>query len=125
MDDLQSFFWLILWSIAAHLNPGKNTQAEARAMLDSLEQSNLKAIASAKTTMLTESFVRNGQDMRHQLLLFKNEWVIEPVISLVIRLGSFFFMEAIASDSSTCEPSVIFPQIVDMILVALSQRPDE
>ncbi|KAF8600861.1 hypothetical protein BDV93DRAFT_608443 [Ceratobasidium sp. AG-I] len=122
---MSSFFWLILWSVAAHLGPGENAQDDARAMLNSLEQFDLDAIAVFKTAMLTKSFVKNGQEMRDRLLSLGNDWIIEPVIPLIIRLGSFFFIEATAGNSSDCDPSVVFPQFVDMILVALSKRPSD
>lgn len=125
MDDLQSFFWLLLWSVAIHLDPRGHTRPGARRMLDSLEQFDLEAIAQFKTTMLTKSFAKNGREMRERLLSLENSWVGEPIISLAISLGSFFFSEATLNDSSTCDPSVVFPQVITMISEALNKRPPE
>ncbi|KAG8727374.1 hypothetical protein FRC10_006147, partial [Ceratobasidium sp. 414] len=54
MDDLESFFWVILWGVAQHVDPDEVVTRKALVILNQLDQSNLDSMAGLKLGMLTE-----------------------------------------------------------------------
>ena len=72
MDGLGSSFWLILWSATVCPISKGFTLDGTQTMLHWFERVSLDAIAQFKTTMLVHSYVKNGQEMRDQLVLLRN-----------------------------------------------------
>jgi hypothetical protein len=69
LDDLESFFWLILWSVAAHLEPGAHHPTRnALKMMNCLDQSLGSNIgAPTKASLLGMCYFNNGAKMRNEL----------------------------------------------------------
>ncbi|KAG8738979.1 hypothetical protein FRC10_006283 [Ceratobasidium sp. 414] len=122
LDDLESFFWLILWSTAAHLDPQvhKGTYA-ALTIVNNLDQLDLVGIYFCKKSLLSDCDRSGGRSIRGQLASFGNGWAKDRmIVSAIVDLGSFFYRIVDADlDTPAYEPDVVFPCVVDMILKAL------
>ncbi|KDN48247.1 hypothetical protein RSAG8_02839, partial [Rhizoctonia solani AG-8 WAC10335] len=89
-DDLESFFWLLLWSTAAHLDAGKkHPTTAAQDTLNELNQEKLKSMRSWKRAFLADAAY--PQDTARTLENFRNEWASDPMVSsTIINMGVFF-----------------------------------
>jgi hypothetical protein len=127
LDDLESFFWLILWSVAAHLDPGEEPTDDALRTLQALDRPDLEDMAGRKMRLLRECGYDNGEDMMNRLRLFNNTWASDPaVVSTTISLGRFFHMIDARTISNKQLPAAVFPYIVSIILDALGEPlPDD
>lgn len=121
IDDLQSFFWVILWSVALHLNPGVETSTQHTSdTLDALDQSSLTRLASSKVDLLIECHIDHGFKMDQKLASFKNDWASdESIIAVILGLGDLFAQLQLKMIRALT-PAVIFPRVVDIILDALA-----
>ncbi|KAG8775878.1 hypothetical protein FRC12_001224 [Ceratobasidium sp. 428] len=127
MDDLESFFWVILWCVAEHVDANSNSQKVAEQIqgaapiLNLLDQFKLENIASAKFELLGGCFHEDGAIMKRALASCKNSWAADPMIAkLVLKMGAYFVAvrrEKIAK----YKPVKVFPVIVKMIVDALEQ----
>jgi hypothetical protein len=121
LDDLESFFWLILWSVVTHLDPGAGRPTQsALNMLNSLDISYENADAAHTKRSLLDTCSRlGGHEMLDELALFQNTWASDPMVtSVIIRLGSYFHgidPRRIASYA----PLDVFPFITKIFLDAL------
>ncbi|KAG8729493.1 hypothetical protein FRC10_003860 [Ceratobasidium sp. 414] len=122
LDDLESFFWLILWSTAAHLDPQvhKGTSAALK-IINGLDQPRLENISAHKRALLSDCDRSGGRSIRKQLASFGNAWAKDSmIVSVIVDLGSFFYkIEDDDLDNPDYEPDVVFPHVVDTILRAL------
>lgn len=127
MDDLESFFWLLVWSVAGHLDPEqKAVSSKALETLHMLDNDHMPSIASFKTQILLDCSINEGSDMLDQLDSFQNNWAThDSVISIILAMGKYFFDEVYSSRGLTHAPSVVFPQIVKMISEELPLEPSE
>jgi hypothetical protein len=128
LDDLESFFWLILWSVAARLEHGVVEPTEdALEVLGDLDQTRLTHIASLKRTLLRDCGLRNGNAMRDKLSAFENTWASDPaIVSTIISLGRFFYRIDTEQISSEQPPTLVFPYIASIILDVLGEPlPDD
>ncbi|KAG9124467.1 hypothetical protein FRC07_011542 [Ceratobasidium sp. 392] len=123
MDDLESFFWLILWCIAEHVDSvGAKPTREAQEMLDLLDQSNLTNIKNQKRSVLGCCADEDGAEMETTLVSWENAWAKDPaIVTLVLEMGAYFkgvkrFKLAELSDYT---PNKVFPIIVDMVMRAV------
>ncbi|KAF8600856.1 hypothetical protein BDV93DRAFT_510526 [Ceratobasidium sp. AG-I] len=115
MDDLESFFWLILWSVAAHLDPKQDPTVTVQETIDLLEQADLVQMLVNKKSLLSEC-IEGGEDIKNRLLEFKNQWATNSKISSLIHSMGQFFIRARYREHS---PTDAFPTVVDMIYAAL------
>jgi hypothetical protein len=127
LDDLESFFWLILWSVAGHLEPGVDHPTQsALNMLNSFDLSydDIRAV-HFKRSLLDTCDLHDGDEMLDELGLFNNTWGSDPMItSVVLALGAYFHgidPRKIASYT----PIDVFPFIVKTLLDALGESPAE
>ncbi|KAG8688335.1 hypothetical protein FRC09_012961 [Ceratobasidium sp. 395] len=78
MDDLESFFWVILWCVVEHVDANGNSlkvaeqTQRAAPILNLLDQFKLENIASAKLAMLAGCLLDDGDDMKNTLASCKN-----------------------------------------------------
>ncbi|CAE6481163.1 unnamed protein product [Rhizoctonia solani] len=129
MDDLESFFWLILWSVIEHVDPssdenGGNHQRTqiASSILYRLNPVDLDSatIAAAKCSLL-RTCADGGEymccTMTKKLEACGNSWATNPVIiDMVIKLGAHFeHITAKLTRFSRCTPEAEFPKIVGII----------
>ncbi|CCO35281.1 hypothetical protein BN14_09398 [Rhizoctonia solani AG-1 IB] len=129
LDDLESFFWLLLWCVVEHrdTSPGNDETIidpteEALDLLGSLDRadSQLKTISHSKESILTQC--RRGKFAR-TLQECKNSWVTEPVIiSVISQLGAYFF-DAYNDDYPYLRypPHIVFPTIVNVLTDSLEK----
>ncbi|KAG8702062.1 hypothetical protein FRC09_004970 [Ceratobasidium sp. 395] len=121
MDDLESFFWLILWCVIEHrdVRRGKATLA-AYDFLDALSQPKLKGIADKKKSVLLDCF-GTGDPIKAELANFENAWAKDPaIVSVILKLGSYFLNFRMTGSYPECTPDVAFPAFVKIIRDALS-----
>ncbi|KAG9090171.1 hypothetical protein FRC07_012166 [Ceratobasidium sp. 392] len=123
MDDLESFFWLILWCIAEHVDTlGAKPTSDAQEMLDALDQSNLASIKDRKRSILMYCADEDGAEMETILTSWDNAWAKDPaVITLVLEMGTYFkdVRRFKLSELSVYTPNKVFPIIVDMVMRAV------
>ncbi|KAG8735182.1 hypothetical protein FRC10_010903 [Ceratobasidium sp. 414] len=120
MDDLESFFWLILWCILERVEPG-NTNPGVEDLLNLLNQPNLKGIASQKSDLLASCFREDGDDMKDALALCRNSWATDPaVVDLILKMGSYFD-RITRKRIFNYTPVEVFPKIIKMITDALNR----
>lgn len=127
MDDLESFFWLLVWSVAGHLNSREKTASlQALQTLRKLDDDDLDDIASFKSMLLMQCSLNRGRNMLDRLKSFENDWAThESVTSLVLTMGKYFYDEVYSDEDLIHDPSVVFPKIVNMILDKLARGPSE
>ncbi|KAG8743004.1 hypothetical protein FRC10_000512 [Ceratobasidium sp. 414] len=122
LDDLESFFWLILWTTITHLDPQvrKRTSAALR-IINGLDQHYLVNIYAQKRTLLSDCDRSGGRSIKKQLAAFGNAWAKDSmIVSVIVDLGSFFYkIDDDDLDNPDYEPDVVFPHVIDTILKAL------
>ncbi|EUC54242.1 APH domain protein [Rhizoctonia solani AG-3 Rhs1AP] len=135
MDDLQSFFWLILWCLAEHTDPisDKNGTMNLRTegaltVLQKLDRvdSDYITMADSKIGLLVSCITTEDNavfSMKRNLQSFQNSWATNPaIVDLVINLGAHFYKIAFGRKSfSSSSPAVQFPIIVGIISEALKR----
>ncbi|CAE6399846.1 CRISPR-associated endonuclease Cas9 [Streptococcus mutans UA159] [Rhizoctonia solani] len=122
MDDIESFFWLILWSAAAHLDEGAPYPTlAAQSMLNLLNEQNSQAMAGQKIAQLAKCD-RTGNAMRKTLNRFGNSWASDPLFTDVIlkfgKLAHQYYLDM--EDEKDFSPTEVFPAVVEVIQNALS-----
>ncbi|CAE6506380.1 unnamed protein product [Rhizoctonia solani] len=124
LDDLESFFWLILWSAAAHLDAGVDSPTEsAQAMLNQLNQSNPRGMRSHKTTQLTHCHESSGYFMLEELAEYENSWALDPLFSnVIVNFGNIAYKYRFTKDNLS--PIDVFPEVVGVFQNALSDHPE-
>ncbi|KAG8701483.1 hypothetical protein FRC08_004063 [Ceratobasidium sp. 394] len=122
MDDLESFFWLIVWCVAEHVDDnGTKPTAQAQDMLDKLDQPDLGNIKNQKLAFLTYCDIDEVADTEQRLALWRNSWAKNPgIITLIVELGAYF-KKVKPRKLPTYTPTQVFPAIVDMIQRAITQ----
>lgn len=121
LDDLESFLWLILWSAAAHLDIGVDDPSNgAQYVLDSMDQSSLRALADWKRSHLSQCRSRNGGPMKELLKSFNNKWASHPVfVNVILRLGGFFQKIEYGELPEETAPVSMFSSVVDILMSEL------
>ncbi|KAB5588779.1 CRISPR-associated endonuclease Cas9 [Ceratobasidium theobromae] len=120
LDDLESFFWLIFWCAAAHLDASShNPTQDAQDELDFMDEYNLKALANWKRSKLSQCSQNSGKSMKRLLKSFKNGWASHPIfINVIVHLGCFFSETDYESLSET-KPADVFSRFVNIIFKEL------
>ncbi|KAG8739493.1 hypothetical protein FRC10_005589, partial [Ceratobasidium sp. 414] len=121
MDDLESFYWLILLCAIEHIDsPGGQATKSALALLEQLECHNINFISSIKYTLL-QHCAGKGKLMRQKLASCENSWATDPaIVSVVLKLGTYFngiYVDDLLED---CSPTEVFPVVVGVIAGALN-----
>lgn len=117
IDGLESFFWLIFWSVAAHLDPDSDPTPAAQKTIDQLEQLELDQVVSFKKSIFFEC-IGSGKRLKRRLLKFENCWVTSTVSSLILSLGKFFAKE----ESQEQDIITPFSYVVDTVWKALYEE---
>ncbi|KAF8726565.1 hypothetical protein RHS02_08152, partial [Rhizoctonia solani] len=128
MDDLESFFWLLLWCVVEHRDDGPNkngttTEPTERALQILLEldraDGNLHTIASSKASILMRCY--NGA-IEDDLEACGSSWATDPIVIGAIRkLGTYFFDPVIKRyPFAQYPPEIAFPKIVEIFTEALN-----
>ncbi|KAL5632404.1 hypothetical protein ACGC1H_005386 [Rhizoctonia solani] len=122
LDDMQSFYWLIYWSVAAHLDEGqKRPTPTAQGDLDSMNDSNLPNICSWKWRVLGYCSKRRAL-LARTLDNFGNEWASSSMFRHVIfHLGALLdkTIDEDARPSFESSPGETISAVVKTILEAL------
>ncbi|CEL63354.1 hypothetical protein RSOLAG1IB_05398 [Rhizoctonia solani AG-1 IB] len=121
LDDLESFFWLLLWCVIEHRDiiPSKNGAAadptpKASELLQLLDRhdSDFAAIAGSKSMILIDC---SRGEFEADLKACENTWATDPIIIDVIQqLGAYFHDIPRHRDLSKYKPEKVFPKIVDI-----------
>ncbi|KAG8733187.1 hypothetical protein FRC10_000375 [Ceratobasidium sp. 414] len=121
MDDLESFFWLILWCVAEHVDgPGTKPTVQAQETLDALDQPNLVGIRTQKRTFMGYCADEDGVEMEDMLVSWGNSWAKNSgIVALIVELGAYF-RDIKRRKLLTYAPSDVFPVIVEIILRAIN-----
>ncbi|KAG9087760.1 hypothetical protein FS749_002657 [Ceratobasidium sp. UAMH 11750] len=124
MDDLESFFWLILWCVFEHIDVvGARPTEGAQEMLDTIDQAALSAIANGKRSLLFKCG-GTGRPMRQVLASCGNSWAADlAIVSVVMKLGVYFFNLNLNEASLEPLPHEAFPFFVGVIMDALDKSP--
>ncbi|KAF8700019.1 other FunK1 protein kinase, partial [Rhizoctonia solani] len=128
MDDLQSFFWLLLWCVVEHrdINDGKNgtavqptrKAAELLAKLDRAD-SDFGVLCDSKNSILADC--KMGE-FRYALEACGNSWATNSIIiNTILRLGSYFSDSRYLQNFSQYPPEKVFPEIVEIYTKALHE----
>ncbi|KAL5636331.1 hypothetical protein ACGC1H_004967 [Rhizoctonia solani] len=125
LDDIESFFWLILWSAAAHLDPAaERPTAAAQSMLNLLNQEDPYGMVSQKKCQLGDC-LRSGIDMRRSLQQFRNSWASHPLFSdVILKFGTLAhdYYNAFLEEKHL-SPLDVFPAVVRVFQDALADHP--
>ncbi|KAG9084170.1 hypothetical protein FS749_005429 [Ceratobasidium sp. UAMH 11750] len=125
LDDLEPFFWLILWATVGHLDPQVRRRTSAALdILNGFDQSNVSNIRAHKEVLMLYCHRFGGRKMRQKLTSWGNAWASDPmVVSVIVDLGAFFLgIDYDDFDNPDYDPSVVFPRVVDIFIKALGIR---
>jgi hypothetical protein len=127
LDDLESFFWLILWSVAFHLDPGQTDYTNAaRDVLWSLDRPDREDLMIEKQSLLMDCCHGTGDDMKQLLQGFDNSWASDPaIISTIVGLGHFFCNVDMGYIRPGQPPTTVFPFVAGTIMGALGESMPE
>ncbi|KAJ1301900.1 hypothetical protein OPQ81_000740 [Rhizoctonia solani] len=132
MDDLESFFWLILWCTVQHIDPRpdgneRNGPTEtALTILHYLDRadSDFRTLAHSKRALLTQC--SDGSEDEPPSIVdileeCKNSWANNAtIVSVIVELGSYFNrLYSRRNRYSRCTPAAEFPKLVLIISSAL------
>lgn len=119
MDDLESFFWLLVWSVAAHLDPEEPATDEALHTLHSLDSGYLGIMKSFKSDIFTDCSNDDGSAILTRVESFGNSWATnDGILLLIFTMGNYFHSKVYSNNDSIHEPSSIFPEIIALIVNA-------
>jgi hypothetical protein len=121
-DDLESFFWVIFHSAAAHLDSKDAIPTDAAwGVINELDRFGLTNLGLWKSAVLCTCFDEDGDEIKDQLQLFDNTWASDPIfINTIVRFGAY--LKSIKPKDyslSKYSPAVVFPTVVDIILSQL------
>ncbi|CAE7191954.1 unnamed protein product [Rhizoctonia solani] len=125
LDDIESFFWLVLWSAAAHLDPGERPTAAAQKILDHLTDHDPDSMALKKKALLGDC-TDGGLEMRDNLTAFSNPWASHPLFSdVILKFGALAhkYHKGVRK-RKVLLPANVFPAVVGIFQKALSKYPD-
>ncbi|CAE6352129.1 unnamed protein product [Rhizoctonia solani] len=134
MDDVESFFWVILWCVVKHKDPHSDENSNQRrtrtatSLLHKLNRldPDLLEMADSKRSFLddcTDSYKHRPCTMQRRLEDCQNSWASHPaIIDVIVNLGAHFHgLDTYKHGTYKCEPEVEFPKIVDIIVEGLKQ----
>ncbi|CAE6513664.1 unnamed protein product, partial [Rhizoctonia solani] len=126
LDDIESFFWLVLWSAAAHLDDGvEYPTAAAQSTLDLLNQQNPDGMESYKLSQLSLCCIRSGRAMLDKLKKLDNSWALHPLFSnVIVNFGKLAHEYYSNAPDENFSPIDVFPAVVDVFQNALSAHPE-
>ncbi|CAE6503195.1 unnamed protein product [Rhizoctonia solani] len=120
-DDLESFFWLTLWSVAAHLNEGKRRPtSKAQTLLNELNRDDFYSMSVTKRGIL--AIFMDPEGAEETLDEYANEWALDPMFCQVLTsMGAFLsrFTSTRGRQRAECSPGDVFTQFVRIFLDAL------
>ncbi|KEP45003.1 putative kinase domain protein [Rhizoctonia solani 123E] len=120
-DDLESFFWLMLWSVCAHLDDGKrHPSPRAQDLLNELNRGELYPMSVSKMGLLT--IFMDMERAEDTLAEYANEWALDPMFLQVLTgMSSLLFRFTSTSGRKRAEgsPGTIFGKVVRIFLDAL------
>jgi hypothetical protein len=119
IDDLESFFWVLFYTVAGYADPGVNNLTQtASDVLDRLDHEDLSMLRCYKDVYI-RGCRRKGLAMRRTLGAFRNSWVSDPaLVTAIVKLGVIF--DDYAEDKLSEQlPENLFPKIVNIFLEAL------
>ncbi|QRV88363.1 Tyrosine kinase specific for activated [Ceratobasidium sp. AG-Ba] len=122
-DDLESFFWLILWCVVEHVDDDDIEPTQmARDTLHQLDRQSLRDIGIGKGELLSQCLSK-GRKFKKTLHDCGNTWAKDPAVAhILVELGAFFL------DLYSCEsfmdynPSEVFPKIVNIVKEGLALK---
>jgi hypothetical protein len=122
LDDLESFFWVIFLSSAAHLDTDVvGPSKDAQRVLNELDRSDLNSVGEWKSAILNKCAKKSGTKMKFLLRSFRNTWASDPIfVNTLVSFGSY--LEGIdldGEDPSDLSPATVFSTVVDIILSQL------
>ncbi|KAG8687590.1 hypothetical protein FRC09_013404 [Ceratobasidium sp. 395] len=122
MDDLESFFWVLLYTIAGHTNPGtKSATPAALKVVDQLDLEDMDAVYAFKVSHLN-GYSRGLKSVTKAVCEFGNDWACNKhLVSVLIQLGTFFHYNSNGTSFSDLTPAVVFPKILDIFMDALQK----
>ncbi|CAE6466208.1 unnamed protein product [Rhizoctonia solani] len=124
MEDLESFFWLVLWSAAAHLDQGRLITPHAQLLLNRLNQTDLFSLRSEKAVTLFNCYMQDSKDMLDLLELIDNEWATHPIfVDVIIEFGRLAYSHY-DSQHLGHSPVDVFPEVVRIFQDALASNDD-
>ncbi|EUC55001.1 kinase domain protein, putative, partial [Rhizoctonia solani AG-3 Rhs1AP] len=124
MDDLESFFWLVLWSAAAHLDPGRSITPDAQLLLNRLNQKDLISLRNEKAATLFNCHMQEGKDMLDLLELVDNEWATHPIfVDVIIEFGKLAHSYYGSQNANHC-PIDVFSTVIRIFQDALASNDD-
>ncbi|KEP45366.1 putative kinase domain protein [Rhizoctonia solani 123E] len=127
LDDIESFFWLILWSAAAHLDDGvRRPTTVAQSTLNSFNQHDQKAMAQYKLGELGDCSNVDGISMQTNLGELGNSWASHRLFSeVIVNFGALVYGYHYAIVRKKIpSPVDVFPEVVRVFLNALSDDSD-
>lgn len=127
LDDLESFFWVILWSAAAHLDrTGSQPTRAAQEALNFMDQTSMEGLRKWKYAVLNECSDLSGQEMKNTLAEFGNTWASHPVfVNTLVPLGDYFSrIYRNGGVPSADSLPLVFSEIVDIIRSVLPATSD-
>jgi hypothetical protein len=123
LDDLESFFWVIFHSAAAHLDSRDAIPTDAaQGTINELDRWDLTNLGSWKSGTLTFCLKQCGAEMRGKLKSFGNAWASDPIfVNTIVRFGAYLEHISMVDDGdpSKFPPATVFSTIVDIILSQL------
>ncbi|KAG9119588.1 hypothetical protein FRC07_005331 [Ceratobasidium sp. 392] len=119
IDDLESFFWVLFYTVVGRRNSiTSHPDPAAMEILNKLDSESMAVVRWHKLEYL-EDCHRNPELMIGELRKIENSWASDDtLIQLLVRLGSFFYDEGEVR-LTEMEPEYAFPTVVDLFIKAL------
>ncbi|KAH7322126.1 hypothetical protein B0J17DRAFT_251454 [Rhizoctonia solani] len=129
MDDLESFFWLILWCVVQHTDPASDETRgssqptnKALRLLRQLDRadSDFDTLARSKHSLLagcTDGEEDVPSSIADELEGCQNSWAKNPaIVHVIVKLGSRFCdLYVKRGRYSKCTPADEFPKLISII----------
>ncbi|KAG8708047.1 hypothetical protein FRC11_006855 [Ceratobasidium sp. 423] len=123
-DDLESFFWLMLWSVAAHLDEGqRHPTPKAQKLLDMLNHDDLEIMSHCKRAIF--SWVKDPDELEKNLNAYANDWASDPMFfKAIMDMGAFLSSFIRTKDRMKLEdsPGDAFAKVVGIFLGVLQSE---
>ncbi|CAE6337721.1 unnamed protein product [Rhizoctonia solani] len=126
LDDIESFFWLILWSATAHLDDGvQRPTTVAQDTLDLFNQHKPTGMITFKSSQLSYC-IEDGLFMKMNLGKLGNSWASHRLFSeVIVNFGALVYRYNYAVlRKKNPSPVDVFPEVVRVFLNALSDDSD-
>ncbi|QRW06614.1 Transposase family Tnp2 protein [Ceratobasidium sp. AG-Ba] len=121
MDDLESFFWVLLYTIVGHADSDtRELSSAAIGIIGPMDHEDESVVQKFKVSFITDC-KESPEKVERTLYEVQNVWLSHrAVVSTLVQFGSFFVDHGGALHYEAI-PGEMFPQVVDMLVSVLKE----